>query len=495
MQQLLHLSKTIHSKYPCCIVETNGLNPGFHRLSYRIMNELGKWSHSESRIVYILPNIEQTDVLSGGEYFFDNDPGIGNGIQFSLEETDTINIEQLVDFTGLTEGFYKLSVRVFNENKTFSHSESRLFYITKDPVLTETANPLVSMEYCIDDTLGNGNEIPVSITEGDTIDVILNLPMTDIEAGSHTIAFRVRNAEGTFSNSATDTFHVKSVVDLPRVPPTPPLDITVACSSNVPPLSDLTAVDDHDGDITVSPVDETTPGDCPNKFTVLRIWTFIDSNGNSASISQTITVFDNQPPVLSSDVPKDLTLSCGSDIPPPVNLTAVDNCDGEITVSPTINTTPGDCPNHFSEERTWTFQDACGNITIIHQNISVADNIPPVAQCNDTTVQLDESGIADISASDINNGSNDLCGNTFLSLNINSFSCNDIGNRNVILSVTDECENSSQCEAVVTVTDNIPPEISCTTPISFYVDANQNYYTVPGTDLDASATDACGIVL
>lgn len=475
------------------IVETTGLIPGFHHLSFRFINENGEWSHSESRVIYIPEETEnELFVIAGGEYFFDTDPGIGNGTTFSLEEADTINFEQLIDVSGLTEGFHKLSVRVFYENGTSGFSESRLFYIKPASPVAEIPN-LVAMEYCIDDTLGNGNEIPVPVMEGDTIDVLLEIPLTGTTLGKHLISFRVMNAEGIFSKSATDTFNIQMIEDLPPEAPNPPEDITVECASEIPAPEDLTAIDDIDGEITVSPVDETTPGGCPNKFTVLRTWTFVDSNENSVSISQTITVWDDQAPELVSDTPLDLTFSCGSELPPVANLTAVDNCDGEITVSPTINTTPGDCPNHFSEKRTWNFQDACGNTTVVHQNISVFDNVSPIAHCNNITVQLDENGNANIAATDIDNGSFDACGEISLFLDKYSFSCADVGDKTVLLSVKDDCGNISQCEATVTVEDIIPPEISCIPTESFYVDANQTYYTVQGTELDADATDACGI--
>ena len=62
-------------------------------------------------------------------------------------------------------------------------------------------------------------------------------------------------------------------------------------------------------------------------------------------------------------------------MPPPVNLTAVDNCDGPITVAPTTQITPGVCLNDFVMVHTWTFSDTCGNTSSVRQTITVADTL------------------------------------------------------------------------------------------------------------------------
>jgi len=78
-----------------------------------------------------------------------------------------------------------------------------------------------------------------------------------------------------------------------------------------------------------------------------------------ALIIQSI-VPDDKPPAVPA-APADLNLECADDVPPPVTLTAVDNCDGAITVSPTVQVTPGLSLNDFVIVRTWTFTDLCGN--------------------------------------------------------------------------------------------------------------------------------------
>ena len=122
---------------------------------------------------------------------------------------------------------------------------------------------------------------------------------------------------------------------------------------------------------------QTTAGACANDFVMVRTWTFTDDCGNTSSVSQTITVFDDEAPAAPAP-PPDMALSCAADIPPPVDLTATDNCSGEITVSPTVQTITGACANDITIFRTWTFTDECGNTSSVSQTITVFDGVAPV---------------------------------------------------------------------------------------------------------------------
>ena len=177
--------------------------------------------------------------------------------------------------------------------------------------------------------------------------------------------------------------------NLPPVLPSPPPDINISCAGDVPPKIDLSATDDIDGEIIVSPSDVYVPGGCPNHFVIVRTWMFADTGGNTSSVSQTITVEDNEPPeIQETDLPQDLNLDCASEIPPPVELTAIDNCGQMWTKLPTTVVTSGGCPNRFTLERTWTFSDTCKNITRHTQTITIEDNEPPEIQETDLPQDL-----------------------------------------------------------------------------------------------------------
>ncbi len=88
----------------------------------------------------------------------------------------------------------------------------------------------------------------------------------------------------------------------------------------------------------------------------------------------------------------------------------------------------------------------------VHRNTSsITDNTNPTASCKNITVYLDNSGNATISASDIDNGSSDACGISSMTINKSSFTCANIGDNSVILTVTDNYNNQASCTATVKV--------------------------------------------
>ncbi|MFA6127960.1 MAG: choice-of-anchor L domain-containing protein [Bacteroidales bacterium] len=85
---------------------------------------------------------------------------------------------------------------------------------------------------------------------------------------------------------------------------------------------------------------------------------------------------------------------------------------------------------------------------------SVADVTPPTAVCQNLSVTLDGTGNATITPADINNGSYDDCTsvpNLVLSLNKTTFNSSNIGANAVTLTVRDQSNNTSTCDAIVTV--------------------------------------------
>jgi hypothetical protein len=88
-------------------------------------------------------------------------------------------------------------------------------------------------------------------------------------------------------------------------------------------------------------------------------------------------------------------------------------------------------------------------------------NAPPVAVCQDITVYLDEYGEATIEPEDVDGGSydDDEGDEIALSIDVDTFDCDDLGENVVVLTVEDLEGETDTCEAVVTVVDEIDPVI------------------------------------
>ena len=106
---------------------------------------------------------------------------------------------------------------------------------------------------------------------------------------------------------------------------------------------------------------------------------------------------------------------------------------------------------------------------------------------------LSAAGILNLTVADINNGSADNCtpaASLTYALDITSFTCANIGNNTVTLTVTDAIGNASTCTAEVTVEDNANPTATCQA-FTAYLDASGNA-TITAADVDNGSADACG---
>ena len=122
---------------------------------------------------------------------------------------------------------------------------------------------------------------------------------------------------------------------------------------------------------------------------------------------------------------------------------------------------------------------------------SIIDTISPTAVCQNITLGLDENGVQTVTAASVDGGSTDDIGITSLELNISSFTCDNIGDNNVTLTVFDAAGNSDSCEAVITIEDTIPPSM---TGQNITVDLEGNTsVTVTTSEVDNGSFDNCSI--
>ncbi|WP_158866168.1 M4 family metallopeptidase [Maribellus comscasis] len=306
--------------------------------------------------------------------------------------------------------------------------------------------------------IDNGSYDP----DGDPISLSIDITGV-LNPGIHSVKLMVNDGytESTCNSTVT-------VIDTTSpLPPAPPANVFADCAYDVPPQIDLTAIDNCNGSITVSPTDDITPGDCPNNFTIVRTWTFTDLSGNSSYVNQTIIVNDTIAPIAPTP-PASVEATCAYDAPPQIDLTAVDNCSGSITVNPTDEVTSWECKNKFTMIRTWTFVDDCGNQSSVSQTIVVNDTHAPVisgcppadfqiASTDDGQCYYTASGNEfDVSAIDNCSGqvslTYELSGATVssgtVSLSGEHFNA---GSTTVTWTASDECGNSSTCSFDVVV--------------------------------------------
>ncbi|AEH01910.1 peptidase M14 carboxypeptidase A [Lacinutrix sp. 5H-3-7-4] len=205
--------------------------------------------------------------------------------------------------------------------------------------------------------------------------------------------------------------------------------------------------------------------DCSNIGTPVNVTlTVTDAESQTDSCTATVTVVDQVNPEFVN-VPGDQSFTCGNNNPTWTDPTATDNCDTTLTVVRTDSTglNSGDTFPNGTTTISYSVTDDSGNTETASFNVNIiADSENPTAVCQNISIQLDNTGNATITASQINNGSSDNCGIASISASKTSFTCTDEGTNNVILTVTDANGNSDTCTAVVTVTlQDEPAAVNC----------------------------------
>ncbi|MFN7830907.1 MAG: HYR domain-containing protein, partial [Bacteroidota bacterium] len=186
--------------------------------------------------------------------------------------------------------------------------------------------------------------------------------------------------------------------------------------------------------------------------------TLSDASGNTSTCTGTVTVQDiTSPTAVCQNVTAALVGNSVTVTAAQVNNNSTDNCG---IASMSLSTSSFTCANRGSNNVTLTVTDASGNAGNCAAVVTVIDNTPPVASCQNISVNLSGAGTASITASQVNNSSTDNCGTPSVSVTPTTFSCNSSGGNTVTLTATDGSGNTSTCTATITVSDNIQPTIT-----------------------------------
>jgi hypothetical protein len=182
--------------------------------------------------------------------------------------------------------------------------------------------------------------------------------------------------------------------------------------------------------------------------------------GNSSTCQAYVTVIDAVAPVA---IAQDITVQLDASGNGSITSSQVDNGSNDACgiASMTIDNSSFTCSNVGSANPVvLTVTDVNGNVSTANAIVTVIDAVAPVTIAQDVTVQLDASGNGSISASQVDNGSNDACGIALMTIDNLSFTCSNVGSANpVVLTVTDVNGNVSTANAIVTVIEAVAPII------------------------------------
>jgi len=331
-------------------------------------------------------------------------------------------------------------------------------------VVNDTTDPILG-EIPADITLGCNDNLPNAgaVSATDNCDSNVEVSIEDVETVDPNCALgrtivRTYTATDNCGNIATAVQTITITDETAPVLANLPVDATVECDE-IPDAANVTATDDCDTAPTVEVEDTRVDGDCENSYVLTRTWTATDACGNSTQGTQVIVINDTTDPVLAN-VPADITINCGEDLPASDGATATDNCDSEVEISiEDVESANGDCEGLGSIVRTFTATDNCGNITTAQQVIVIQDAIDPVLADvpSDVTVECDNvPAIAEPTATD--NCDTDPA-IEFEETRADG-SCEDSYVLVRTWTATDACGNATSQQQVITVDDTTPPVLS-----------------------------------
>lgn len=228
-----------------------------------------------------------------------------------------------------------------------------------------------------------------------------------------------------------------------------------------------------------------TSFDCGSAGATSSMLTVTDVNGNSSTCNANVTVQDNVAPTAGcQDVTVQLDATGNASIAPAdIDGGSTDNCGlASLSAAPTSFT----CADTGTGTSTLTVTDVNGNSSTCNAYVTMEDNVPPTALCQNATVEVDQT----LTPSQVDGGSTDDCAVTQLSVAPYIFGCGNIGTNTVTLTATDAAGNPNTCTATVTVVDNNVPTAVCADPtVNLTSDGTT---TVDASFFDGGSSAVCG---
>ena len=189
----------------------NSITPGAHRLFVRVKGADSGWSALFTQVVQVNTAITARDIrVQQGEFFFDSDPGEGNGTPLVVFDGDWNNALE----TGLASvatpalGDHLLYVRMRSADGTWSNEYKTALHVS--PSIPMRPISVEAGEYYFDADPGEGNATPLLALDGD-FDGALEQAIASanlIDQGSHVLGVRVRGADSAWSATFRSVVHV-----------------------------------------------------------------------------------------------------------------------------------------------------------------------------------------------------------------------------------------------------------------------------------------------
>jgi hypothetical protein len=165
--------------------------------------------------------------LSRLEYYFDNDPGAGNGIPVTIAASQSISsLSFNADVSGIVNGFHRIYVRSMNTDGKWSLTANGFFdnYVVPVYAVVPAATSIAEAEWFVDNDpgFGNGNKLAVAAGQEQPNQQFL-ISISGLAGGTHQLYIRSRDISGQWSLTYFAQFDNTAVVPYPSATIAPPV--------------------------------------------------------------------------------------------------------------------------------------------------------------------------------------------------------------------------------------------------------------------------------
>ena len=187
------------------------LTTGLHRLYMRFKDSNGKWSVPQMRMVYIYDDqpIGQ-DWVTDAEYFFDTDPGFGNG---GKVDDFSSGREQALSVANEPTGLHRMYVRAKNYTNNWGIPQMRMVYIMDE----KPESKIMDVEYFVDDDPGKGLGKTFPLIPAADVEINDRASLFDVNIGPHKLFARAKNSLGEWGIPVSADITVDNTIVNPEL--------------------------------------------------------------------------------------------------------------------------------------------------------------------------------------------------------------------------------------------------------------------------------------
>lgn len=217
-------------------ISTEGLSLGMHTLFIRAKNDSSEWGLPIKKLVFVDrmdPNEQQE--ITGFEYFFDSDPGVGNGIPLEVDPANDVELLASLDARDLSRGMHTLFIRAKQQDDVWGLPIKKLVFVDQsDPNMV---GQIVAGEYFLNTDPGFAEATSFTIEPGEDIEATFTIPGSNLPVGDQNIFVRVQDEFGRWGMYTSFTFNLLEVPFVELIEQDS-LEVTIA-NAEIPILEDL----------------------------------------------------------------------------------------------------------------------------------------------------------------------------------------------------------------------------------------------------------------